>query len=117
MSRETDKTESNVKNLSYYANYLSENYSESVDMHLLAENFGYSYDYFRHEFKKEFGMSPQNFIITHRLNNAYKMLTTLHMSCTETAYYCGFSDSSQFSKMFKKKFGISPKKAQLQTKD
>ncbi len=117
LSREYSNAGSDARNLSYCANYLCENCSEPVDMHLLAENFGYSYDYFRHMFKKEFGMSPQNFVIAQRLNNAYKMLTTQNISCTETAYYCGFSDSSQFSKMFKRNFGISPKKAQLKSKE
>ena len=74
---------------------------------------GYSYDYFRHYFKKQYGMSPQSYLINVRLENAYSMLSsTPDISITEVAISCGFSDSSQFSVMFSRHFGTSPKKFQ-----
>ncbi|MBO4976774.1 MAG: AraC family transcriptional regulator [Lachnospiraceae bacterium] len=37
-----------------------------------------------------------------------QMLLNKTLSCTEIAYRCGFSNSAQFSAMFKREKGISP---------
>jgi len=48
-----------------------------------------------------------------RLTHARNLLANSQtaLTVTEVAMHCGFSDSSYFSKCFKKKFGISPKNA------
>lgn len=89
--------------------YLSENCHKDIDMKKLSEKHNIAYDSFRRKFKKLYGMSPTNFIITQRLAKASDMLIKTNLSCTEIAYECGFSDSAQFSKLFKRQFGVSPK--------
>lgn len=98
------------------ASYLSENFNQPISLRKTAKIYGYSYDYFLHRFKKEIGMSPKNFIMSKRLNEAYHMITSSNESCTQIAYKCGFSDSAQLSKLFKKHFSISPKKLQIHTR-
>ena len=93
--------------------YINEAFFKKIDFNLLASKTGYSYDYFRHAFKREFGMSPQNYLIKVRLDNAYEILSsTQGITITEVAATCGFSDVAQFSTMFTKRYGISPKKFQ-----
>ena len=88
--------------------YLTENCHIDIDVKELSERYDIGYETFRHKFKKLYGMSPKNFIISKRLFKAYDLLITSKLSCTEVAYKCGFSDSAQFSKLFKRQFGVSP---------
>lgn len=99
--------------LEFCANYMRENYSQKIDIEKMSKEFGYSYDNFRHLFKKQYKKAPHDYIIEQRLINAERMIRYSNQSCTDIAMLCGFSDSSQFSKMYKRKFGTSPKKYQL----
>lgn len=75
----------------------------------MAKYAGYSYDHFRHKFKKITGLPPSEYILNHRIENAASLLESEEYTCTEIAELCGFSSPSQFSVLFKKKMGISPK--------
>lgn len=99
----------NTKDLRYCMKYIEENYNLPIDFRALAEMYGYSYDYFRHLFKTTCGHAPQNYLIHQRLVNAAELLTTTRLNCSEVAEKCGFSNSAQFSSLFKRKFGVSPK--------
>jgi len=74
-----------------------------------AEQLNISYDYFRHKFKEMTGLSPQEYITNKKLESAAIMLSSTFFSCSEIAEKCGFSNSAQFSKMFKEKYNMSPK--------
>ncbi len=105
------------KSIAEIKNYINENFYKKISLTELAPLSGYSYDYFRHYFKKQYGISPQNYLIKVRLENAYSMLSsTPDMRITDVAADCGFSDSSQFSTMFTNHFGITPKKFQKMQK-
>lgn len=96
------------KSFKYIINYLKENYHEKIRLSDCAESLSISNDYFRHKFKELTGMSPRDFLINERLKASKRALEEGH-SCTETAYMCGFSTSAQFSMLFGRKFGITPK--------
>lgn len=98
------------KDFSYAINYISDNYREKINFPEFSKRLNMSYSYFRHHFKSLCGMSPQNFLIEKRLMQAEKMLINRELNCTEIAYYCGFSNSAQFTDMFKRKYGITPTK-------
>lgn len=96
--------------LEYFANFIKENCSSSIDLKKLTKDYGIDYDRFRREFKNRFGLAPKQYIINSRLLLSHSLLSDTDLSCTEICMRCGFSDSSQFSKMFRKRFGISPSK-------
>lgn len=105
------------KSLDAIKRHINENFYKKLSFTELAAMSGYSCDYFRHSFKKQYGMSPQSYLINVRLENAYSILSsTPNKSITDVAVSCGFSDSSQFSVMFTRRFGISPKKFQKSSK-
>ena len=54
-------------------------------------------------------LSVKEFINTIKLKRAAQLLKESGMSVTEVTYEVGFKDPSNFSKLFKKHFGISPK--------
>jgi AraC family transcriptional regulator len=60
-------------------------------------------------FKHSTGLSPHRFILSHRVNRAKEMMNDQRRSLTEIAFDCGFSSSSQFSIVFKRITGMSPR--------
>lgn len=58
----------------------------------------------------EIGTTPTAYITDRRLMMATQRLTVdQHLSVTQIAYACGFSDSAYFSRRFTARFGLSPK--------
>ena len=96
------------KDLNYIKIYIEQYADQKINFRELSALGGYSYDYFRHIFKRKFGVSPQEYMIEIRLNNARRLLESTNLSCTEIAYRCGFSNSPQMTAMFKKKFKETP---------
>ena len=113
LERIKGNAEGRPHNFNYAINYVRENYQQKLNLEDLAQNCGYSYDYFRHQFQRRTGYSPQQYMIQIRMDKAKELLKNTSMSCTQIAYYCGFSDGAQFSTMFRKKYGISPRSYRL----
>ncbi|MCI9572485.1 MAG: AraC family transcriptional regulator [Lachnospiraceae bacterium] len=102
------QTRKQGKNLEYIINYISDNYHGKILFKDLARQLNFSYDYFQHYFKEITGLSPQQFLIHRRIEAAEDMLAKDVCSCTDIAYRCGFSNSAQFSAIFKRETGLSP---------
>jgi AraC-like DNA-binding protein len=60
-------------------------------------------------FKQSTGLSPHRYLLERRVNRAKEMMTDRNRTLTEIALDCGFSSSSQFSVVFKRITGISPR--------
>jgi signal transduction histidine kinase/DNA-binding response OmpR family regulator/ligand-binding sensor domain-containing protein len=54
------------------------------------------------------GLTPNDYIISFRLERAAQMLKAKYGTVTDVAYDVGFSNSSYFAKLFKEKFHYSP---------
>lgn len=61
-------------------------------------------------FKQTFGNSIYNYFQTARMEEAAFLLKQANRSVSETGYELGFSNLSHFSRLFKKHFGMTPKK-------
>lgn len=68
-------------------------------------------------FKKLFKTTPYKLLYNHRMLIAKKLLETSDMNVTQIANEVGYKYVHNFSKVFLKKFNISPKKLILQRKD
>lgn len=108
LERYVRNDEQSVKSLDYVSSYITEYCNQPIDFESLAKTLGYSIDHFRHIFTHKFGMSPKQFQIDVRLRKSADMLINTEHTCTDIAAACGFSTSSQFSKMFLRKYNISP---------
>jgi len=98
-----------ARSFEYVINYLAENYHEKIQLKELAAQMNFSYDYFQHRFKELQGVSPQQFLMQRRVSAAAAMLQEEKAGCTEVALRCGFSNSAQFSAVFKREMGMTPR--------
>ena len=74
----------------------------------LAKKASMSAPHFCSEFKKCIGVSPIEYHIRIRLQQARYLLYDFNLSIAEIAERIGYCDIYQFSKQFKKHFGLSP---------
>jgi len=56
------------------------------------------------------GISPKQYLLNYRMNVALSLMHKNNISVSAAAYSVGYTDVCNFSKMFKKTFGISPSK-------
>lgn len=64
---------------------------------------------FKRRFGETFGENPAKYIRQRKLKKASQLLTNTKDSIASICYEVGFSDTSNFSKIFNKYFGQSPK--------
>ena len=82
---------------------------EQIEISVLAESCALSEAYFRKLFKKVHGVSPIQYVTDLKLDFASHLLQSGLYTVNETAVRSGFSDPKYFSRVFKARFGISPK--------
>lgn len=91
--------------------YPDENFELDQYLHTLPFN----YDYLRKLFKHEAGVTPHQFLVDTRLQAAAERLSFSEghqVNISEIAHLCGFREPLYFSKVFRKKFGMSPSQYQ-----
>jgi AraC-like DNA-binding protein len=75
----------------------------------VAELIGLHPTSFCRSFKQSMGLSPYRYMLVNRVNRAKQMMRDQQLSLTEIALDCGFGSSSQFSVVFRKIAGMSPR--------
>lgn len=75
----------------------------------LASAMNLSNSQFYYVFQKQFGMTPQQYVLKRRLQKAYTLLEQTIMPVSEISLSIGFSDTANFSRTFKKYFRVSPR--------
>lgn len=103
-------SDSSADKMIYARNYIDENLSQKISVEALADLVGYSYDRFRHLFKETYNLSPINYLMSKRLEQAKRLLTQTNMSISAVAQESGFFNDAQFCTLFKKANGITPRK-------
>ena len=76
----------------------------------LAKNLSMSESKLARLFFSAYGTSIHRYIQDQRLEKAAALIAGKSMNVSEAALHCGYSNMSWFSKAFKEKFGVSPKK-------
>jgi len=91
-----------------------------IEKNITDENFGIPHlcytiglcrSQIHNKIKVETGLSTSIFIRNIRLKKASIFLRNSDLNISEIAYQVGFKDSNYFSKLYKIKYGLSPKNA------
>jgi AraC-like DNA-binding protein len=88
---------------------IQESFENTIDMKAIARELPMGYSSFRKAFKRLTGESPNQYHLNLRLNRAKDLLTSTVLNINEVAAQTGFESVFYFSKLFKKKNGVSPK--------
>ena len=113
-STENDKTVSVIWKIQ---RQLEQNYGEKFTLASLAAEHHISASYLSHLFKRITGYTIIQYLTMCRLSVARKLLSETDLSITEVVYATGFSDCSNFSRLFKREIGCSPMDYKKQEKE
>lgn len=97
-----------IYNLNNVINYINDNLDSELKLNDLANLVHLSPTYFSVLFKRYNGLSPFEYIIHKRVQRAIELIRTTDMNLTEIAMACGFNNSTNFYKTFKKITGNTP---------
>ena len=87
--------------------HLDDSFRTTFSAEALARRFGYSPSYLYKAFKRDFGVSPKRYHADRRFEYATSCLVD-GVPITEIAEALSYSSLANFSRDFKKRFGLSP---------
>lgn len=97
--------------------YIDLHFKEALTLDMLAEEAHMNKFYLSHAFKREYGVSPINYMITRRIEESKYLLAETDLSLSRIAQLLGFSSLSYFSQVFRRSQGISPMDYRQSTKN
>ena len=89
--------------------YIDNNLSKDISLEESADFAGVSSFYLSKLFKEEKGETFINFLSDKRLEKARQLLENTELSIKEITAEVGYNDQNYFSRIFKNKYGLSPK--------
>lgn len=102
------------KRVQVLLDYIHSHYKDKITIEELAKTASISKTEVLRCFKAIMGLSPISYLNSYRLQRAAHMLINTEKSIQEIAGGCGFDDNSYFSKLFKKKYHVTPRDYRLQ---
>ncbi|MDH2385509.1 AraC family transcriptional regulator [Bradyrhizobium sp. CER78] len=87
---------------------LAANLHGDISLADLAADCGLSASHFTRAFRQSTGLSPHQWLLRHRVEEAKHLLRDRQITLSEIALACGFGDQSHFTRVFSRLAGISP---------
>lgn len=88
--------------------YIDQNYHTEVTLEQLAKIAKMNPRYLCRVFKEITSLSPIDYVINYRIEQACRLLSSTKMSVLDVALECGFNDCSYFIRTFKQRKRLSP---------
>jgi AraC family transcriptional regulator len=92
--------------------YVRVNFARDLGLAEMAGQVSLSPHYFSMLFKRSLGVSPHQYVLRERIQEAQQLLAARRMSISEVALSVGFSDQSHLSQAFRKMTGTTPRRYQ-----
>ncbi|WP_163537482.1 response regulator [Gracilibacillus sp. YIM 98692] len=90
--------------------FLQHHYDQDIKLQDIADRFFLSREYIARKFKQEYGETVIGYITKIRMEKAAELLKNPHLKIVDIAFKVGYQNEKYFSKLFKKREGVSPKK-------
>jgi AraC-like DNA-binding protein len=87
--------------------FIDANYGECIDLNNISGEAHFSKFHFIRLFKNIYGLTPHQYLIKVRIDNAKRLLEK-GLSVTDTCFRVGFDSSTSFTSLFKKLVSVSP---------
>lgn len=94
--------------ISYAKKYFFEHYNEEINIGEFAGSRHMSTSWFLRNFKQATGVSPMQYILALRIENAQILLETTDYPVNEISQIVGYENQLYFSRIFKKQKGMAP---------
>lgn len=88
--------------------YIMQNITHQITVAEIAELTAFSSPQIYRLFQKKTGMSPKQYILRLRINNAASLLATTSMNINEIASQCGYKEANNLIRQFKQIHGCPP---------
>ncbi|MFC0301186.1 phosphoenolpyruvate hydrolase family protein [Virgibacillus soli] len=95
--------------IDFIKRYVSLHYKDEISLNEISDILHISRSYLSTLFKKNVGVSFTDYLIEFRLNRALEIYQEKKLPLTTIAELVGYPNYSQFSKIFKKRKGMSPR--------
>lgn len=104
----TRLTDNGINELCMVTQFIDIHIAEDIKLQDLANLVHRSPTYFSSFFKRYYHMSPFEYIVSKRIQRAVEYIVSTRKTFTEIATLCGFNNTTNFNKAFKKVTGHSP---------
>ena len=94
--------------MDYARQYFHDHYNEPINIEEYALSRHTSISLFMRNFKKVFGVSPKQYILNIRMNNAQNLLESTDYTVAEISAIVGYDNSLYFSRIYHKQKGQAP---------
>jgi AraC-like DNA-binding protein len=90
--------------------YLEQNFREHLQLAQIADQCGLSSTHLHRLFQRLLRMSPNEYLLALRMQEARRLLTSTELPLSAVAADTGFFDQSHFTKRFRRMMGMTPTK-------
>ncbi|MDO4563726.1 MAG: AraC family transcriptional regulator [Clostridia bacterium] len=88
--------------------WIHSHFVENINVATLSQEFGYSCDYISRQVRQKTGVGAKEYITRCRISSAKSILLYSELNIESIAHSCGFPDTKQFYKLFKRFVGMTP---------
>lgn len=111
LNRKIEHHDSNYSaKIAHICSFITTNHTIELTLDEAAKRSGMSRALFSRNFREHSGMSLVEFILSVRISNAIKLLTTTNRSINEISLECGFKNLGYFYRIFQRHTNSTPRK-------
>ena len=88
--------------------FVESNYTQACTLYDLSRHTGYDYAYLSRFFKKNVGISYNDYVNQYRISEACYLLQNREMTILDIASECGFNTVRSFNRHFKEQLNLTP---------
>ena len=96
--------------------YVNEHYTEKLSLKEVANQIGFSREYFCRFFKQHMGITFLQYLNEVRISHAGRLLSSTELSVAEVMHQIGFTNQTVFNRMYKELYGMTPRQSRKYVK-